>query len=304
MKSEDIILLAGLGLGAYILTKPLQTATQGLGEGIATAGTGAGQGISDALTGTGSAIGEVAGGLASPFHYADAYLQEKINNIQMEAEFQRAFEQQANIYALERAQEAGKVKGDTLVKTEQIDFEKEEKKLVKAESATDLEKLKQEEKFVKEQIEASAEVERKGLWQNFFTNVSEGTIDFLSKAGSMYKSKALKDIEYKTNQPSLIQRFSNIITNTANTVSQTTSQFIGKIKEEAKELKSSTNQKSVKPAVAPKSVKQAQSAYTGGVTRYLTAKTPKSIASLPNRSTTFKASTSFVELARSRGIAI
>jgi len=69
MKSEELLLYAGLGVGAYfLLAKPLQTATQGLGEGIADIGYGTGNaflGIGQGLSDIGISTGDLANNIGS-----------------------------------------------------------------------------------------------------------------------------------------------------------------------------------------------------------------------------------------------
>lgn len=91
MNDETIVILAAVGVGAYLLYKPIQDAGAGVASGVSSVASGVGS----AVSGVGQGVSQISGGIAAPYEYIDA----RLNLLQQQAQLKY----DAQVMALEQS---------------------------------------------------------------------------------------------------------------------------------------------------------------------------------------------------------
>ena len=170
VKDDTIILIAALGLGGYLLAKPISNTASGLGQNIVAGTRGVAQGLSTAGSSTGEAVADVVGGVGAPFEFVDNFL--------------NRYDQQQQL------------KFETQLEYERAVWEAEgRKQQSKAEGAADREEEKQRVKTLIVEDQEPYKRERAQEWQEFQT---EWTDVFLTKPSEI-KANLSKQGEFIAN---------------------------------------------------------------------------------------------------------
>lgn len=119
VKDDTIIMLTALGIGAYILYKPIQ----GTGQGIQTGVQGIGTGVSTAFQGVGEGLGEIGQGVGSLFGYVDERLQIAEDNAKVRQEAQE--ENLKLMWATQSQEQLEKAQTDLLKSLDDRNYELE-----------------------------------------------------------------------------------------------------------------------------------------------------------------------------------
>ena len=296
MKTEDLLVLAAIGAGAFVLFKPLQKTGGAIADTISQVGGGVGT----AVQGLGGGVADIAGGLGSPFEFVDLFLEEKIKGIQQANDFQRAFDEQANIYELQRAKDVGQIKG-------QIQVAEVTRDLIKKDKKTVLTGLEAQSDITKKSIKETGSIERVEDRQDFYTDVQGGLLDRWksrilnpdrSVASSWYSNAAniAKNLLIRTN-PLL-----SIVYDASNVVRQSNSNLIGRWTPTDPQVQEISQPTTLNNAIEQKA-SISQPTASRSITRII-KKTPSSaiVGATGGRSSSFVASSGFAARMAKRGI--